>query len=163
MQAMKARDLMTSNVNVCRECNTLNTAAQMMWDHDIGCVPIVDHENRVIGVLTERDVCMSAYLQGAPLTAVSVTSAMSKEMFLCHAEDDLASVERLMRDKQVHRVPVVDGQGRLAGIISLNDIALEAARESQTTRPREVSDADISRTVASVCAPRHRIVEATAV
>ena len=73
---MKVKDLMTSDVKSCREYNTLHTAAQVMWDYDIGCVPIVDHENRVIGMLTDRDVCMSAYLQGVPLTAATVTSAM---------------------------------------------------------------------------------------
>jgi CBS domain-containing protein len=158
---MKVKDLMTTNVKSCREYSTLNSAAQMMWDHDIGCVPIVDHDNRVIGMLTDRDVCMSAYLQGAALTAASVTSAMSKELFSCHPDDDLASVERLMRDKQIRRVPVVDAGGRLTGIVSLNDIAREAAQGSERKRPREVSDAEVTSTIASVCAPRHRIIEAT--
>src|SRR5215469_897985 len=155
---MKVKDLMTSDVKSCREYNTLNTAAQLMWDHDIGCVPIVDHENRVIGMLTDRDMCMSVFLQGAPMTAASVTSAMSKETFLCCSDDDITSVEQLMREKQIHRVPAVDAQGRLAGIISLNDIAREAARESEEKKPREVSDAEIASTIASVCAPRHRII-----
>ena len=159
---MKVKDLMTINVKSCRDYSTPNTAAEMMWDHDVGCVPIVDHENHVIGMLTDRDVCMSVYIQGAPLTGVSVTSAMSKQVFSCSSEDDLASVERLMREKQVHRVPVIDAQGRLAGIISLNDIAREAAQESQMKKPREVSDGEIASTIASVCAPRHRIIEAQA-
>jgi len=158
---MKVKDLMTSDVKSCREYNTLRTAAQVMWDYDIGCVPIVDHENRVIGMLTDRDVCMSAYLQGVPLTAATVTSAMSKEVFSCPSDDDIASVERLMRERQVHRVPVVDAHGRLAGIISLNDIAREAARENETKKPREVSDTEITGTIASVCAPRHRIIVGT--
>ncbi len=81
MQAMKVKDLMTTDVKSCRDYSTLSTAAQMMWEHDIGCVAIVDHENRVIGMLTDRDVCMSAYIQGAPLTGASVTSAMSKQVF----------------------------------------------------------------------------------
>ncbi len=67
-----------------------------------------------------------------------------------------------MREKQVHRVPVVDAQGRLAGIISLNDIAREAAQESQTKKPRQVTDAEITGTLSCVCAPRHRIIEAQA-
>ena len=158
---MKVEQLMTSDVKSCREYNTLNTAAQVMWDHDIGCVPIVDQENRVVGMLTDRDVCMSAYLQGAPLRAASVTGAMSKEVCLCRSDDDIASVERLMQEKQIHRVPVVDAEGRLAGIISLNDIAREASRESETKTPREVGDAEVTSTIASVCAPRHRIIEAT--
>jgi CBS domain-containing protein len=159
---MKVKDLMTSEIKSCREYNTLSTAAQVMWDHDIGCVPIVDHENRVVGMLTDRDVCMSAYLQSGSLTSLSVTSAMSKEVFSCRPDDDLASVERLMREKQIHRVPVVDGQGCLVGIISVNDIAQEAMQEGQTKKAREVSDAEVTGTIASVCAPRHRIIAARA-
>jgi len=159
---MKAKDLMTTDVKSCREYTTLNTAVQMMWDHDIGCVPIVDRDNRVIGMLTDRDVCMSAYLQRVSLTGASVTSAMSKDVFSCSPEDDLTSVERIMRERQIHRVPVIDAQGCLAGIVSLNDIAREATRESQMKQPREVSEAEITFTLASVSAPRHRIVEARA-
>jgi CBS-domain-containing membrane protein len=158
---MKVKDLMTTDVKSCREYCTLNSAAQTMWENDIGCVPIVDHENRVIGMLTDRDVCMGAYIQGLSLTAASVTSAMSKQVFSCHPQDDLASVERLMREKQIHRVPVVDAEGRLAGIVSLNDIAREAAQESRAKKSREVSDAEVTGTMASVCAPRHRVITAT--
>ena len=158
---MKVKDLMTTEVKSCRECCTLNSAAQMMWEHDIGCVPIVDQENRVIGMLTDRDLCMGAYIQGVPLTAASVMSAMSREVFSCHPQDDLASVERLMREKQIHRVPVADAEGRLTGTISLNDIAREAAQESRTKKSREVSAAEIAGTMASVCAPRHRVISAT--
>jgi CBS-domain-containing membrane protein len=158
---MKVRDLMTSDVKSCREYNTLNTAARMMWEHDVGCLPIVDHENHILGMLTDRDVCMSSYIQGAPLTGALVTSAMSKEVFSCRPDDELASVERLMRKRQVHRVPVVDAQGCLAAIIPLNDLAREAAKESQSKKPRRVSDAEITETIAAVCAPRHRIIVAT--
>lgn len=159
---MKVRDLMTTDVKTCAEYNTLNTAAQMMWDEDIGCVPVLDKNGGVIGMLTDRDICMSAYIQGATLTGALVTSAMSKRVFSCRPEDDVAVAEKLMREKQVHRLPVVDAQGRLAGLISLNDIAREAARESELKKPREISDAEITQVMASVCAPRHRIIEAQA-
>ena len=118
-------------------------------------------KNRVVGMLSDRDVCISAYIQGAPLTGASVTSPMSKEVFSCRADDNLAPVERLMREKQIRRVPVVDPQGRLAGIVSLNDIAREAAQESQSKSPRQVNDAEITETIAAACAPRHRIIAAT--
>ena len=153
---------MTTEVKSCPEYSTLNTAAQMMWDHDIGCVPIVDHENRVIGMVSDRDVCMSAYIQGVRLSNTAVTSAMSRQVFSCHPEDELASAEKIMRENQVHRVPVVDAQGHLAGLLSLNDIAREAAREAHFKKPRQVSEAEVVSTMASVCAPRHHIVEARA-
>ena len=158
---MKVRDLMTTDVKCCETYNTLNTAAQMMWDNDIGCVPIVEH-GRVIGMLTDRDICMAAYIQGVPLTGSLVTSAMSKQVFSCAPSDDIAAAEKLMREKQVRRLPAIDAQGHLAGIISLDDIAREGEQEAGMKKTREVSDAEIARVMASVCAPRHRIIQASA-
>ncbi len=159
---MKVKDLMAIEVKSCATYNTLNTAAQAMWDNDIGCVPVVDSDRRVVGMLTDRDVCMAAYIQGVPLTGSLVTSAMSKQVFSCAPDDDIASAEKSMREKQVRRLAVIDTQGRLAGIISLNDIAREGERETEFKKTREVSDAEIARVMASVCAPRHRIIEAAA-
>ena len=150
---------MTTNVRCCAEYCTLNSAAEIMWNHDIGCVPIVDHEGRIIGMLTDRDICMATYLQGVPLTSASVTSAMSKEVFTCSEGDDASKVEVLMREKQVHRLPVVDADRRPIGIISINDLAREASHEAEVGQPRQITDSEVACTVASVCAPRHRIVE----
>jgi CBS domain-containing protein len=159
---MKVRELMATDVKSCPDYSTLNTAAQTMWENDIGCVPIVDKDNHVIGMVTDRDICMAAYLQGTPLRAASVMSAMSREVFSCRGDDDVASAEKLMRDKQIHRLPVMDAQKRLVGIISLNDIAREAAREAEMKKVRQVSDAEVTELIASVCAPRHRIIGAQA-
>lgn len=159
---MKVKDLMAIDVKFCETYNTLNTAAQTMWDNDIGCVPVVDKDHRVIGMLTDRDVCMAAYIQGSPLAALLVTSAMSKQVFSCAPDDDLTAAEKLMREKQVRRLAVIDARGRLAGVISLNDIAREGERETEMKKTREVSDAEIARVMASVCAPRHRPIEAAA-
>ncbi len=159
---MKVKDLMAIEVKSCATYNTLNTAAQAMWDNDIGCVPVVDNDRRVVGMLTDRDICMAAYIQGVPLTGSLVTSAMSKQVFSCAPDDDIASAEKLMREKQVRRLAIIDAQGRLAGIISLNDIAREGERETELKKTREVSDAEIARVMASVSTPRHRIMEAAA-
>lgn len=159
---MKVKDIMTTDVKCCAEYNTLNTAAQVMWDNDIGCVPVVDKEGSAIGILTDRDVCMSAYIQGVPLTGALVTSAMSKEVFSCTPEADITTAEKLMKEKQIHRLLVFDAQRHPVGLISLNDIAREGARESEMKAARQVSDAEIAGLMASVCAPRHRIIQAQA-
>ena len=159
---MKAKDLMTMDVKCCEEFSTLNTAAQTMWENDIGCVPVIDKEGRAIGVLTDRDICMAAYIQGVLLTGALVTSAMSKEVFSCAPEDDVAEAEKLMKQNQIHRLLVLDAERHPVGVISLNDIAREGAREAETRTARQVSDAEITGLLASVCAPRHRIVQAEA-
>src|SRR5690606_28351921 len=68
--AMQVRELMTRDVQVCGPRDDLNRAAQIMWDHDCGVVPVVDSERRPIGMVTDRDVCMAAYTQGKPLSAI---------------------------------------------------------------------------------------------
>ncbi len=162
VRVMKVRDLMVADVKRCADYCTLNSAAQTMWDEDIGCVPITDNEGRVVGMLTDRDICMAAYIQGVSLKEALVTSAMSKQVSCCRPEDDIATAEKLMLEKQVRRLPVIDADGRLTGIISLNDIALEANREAELKKARVVSDSEIARVMAAVCAPRHRVIEATA-
>lgn len=159
---MKVNDLMAKEVVRCPDCSSLNTAAQMMWEHDVGCVPIVNSEERVVGMLTDRDICMSAYLQGALLRDALVTSAMSKEVFSCRPEDDIATAVKLMREKQLHRLPVVDAQGKLVGIVSLGDIAREAASEAGMKTPRQLSNAEFTHLFSCVCAPRPRAVRAQA-
>ena len=69
---MKVEQVMNRNVKTCRSSDSLDRAAQLMWENDCGCVPIVDDEGRGVGMVTDRDVCMAAYTQGGPLTHLRV-------------------------------------------------------------------------------------------
>jgi CBS-domain-containing membrane protein len=148
--AMKVRDLMITDVKSCAPSSSLDAAAQIMWDNDCGCLPVVDGDSRVIAMITDRDICMAAYTQGVALRDSRIASAMSRRVFKCRPENELAAAENTMRLAQVRRLPVVDAQGKLVGIISLNDIAREADREREFRAMREVADADISKLLASV-------------
>ncbi len=157
---MKVKTLMTTRVVTCAEYNTLNTAAQLMWENDCGCLPVVDREGRLIGIVTDRDVCMAAYIQGAQLNGVPVVSAMSRKVISCKPDDDVLAAELMMRQNKVRRLPVMRPDRRLAGIISLDDIAREGHREHMNKLTREISDAEIARTMAAVSEPQHRIIQA---
>jgi predicted transcriptional regulator len=74
--SMKVEQVMKQAVQACRRGDALNTAAQIMWEHDCGCVPVVDTENRVIGMITDRDICMAAYTRGEPLQTLRVETAI---------------------------------------------------------------------------------------
>ena len=124
-----------------------------MWNQDIGCLPVVDDDGRVIGIVTDRDACMAAYTQGRPLAAMSVDSAMAHQVFSCSATDRIEDVEAIMKERQVRRVPVVDSENRLQGMISMNDIARESARELRKRNP-EVGADELVTTLAFICAPR---------
>jgi CBS domain-containing protein len=131
---MKIRRLMTSSVYSCSPEDTLTDAARIMWDKDCGCLPVVDADRRVIAMITDRDICMAAYTQGAPLHAARVASAMSKSLVVCSPDASHAELERLLREKQLRRVPVVDDEGHLLGIATLGDLA-HRAQQAGLRRP----------------------------
>ena len=160
---MKVEQLMIRSVRACRSDDTLNTAAQIMWENDCGCVPVVDPGSHVVGMVTDRDLCMAAYIQGRRLTEMRVSSAMSHEVLVCRAEDSIATAEELMRTHQIRRLPVVDENGCLAGILSLNDIVCESERQRQQTGKRQITANEIAATLAAVCShrsPRDMVVAA---
>ena len=151
---MKIRELMTTTVRTCGPNDNLNTAANLMWNDDCGCVPVVDDGAHVVGMVTDRDIAMAAYTQGAPIAAIPVTTAMAKSVLTCHGDDDIEVAETLMRDNQIRRVPVVDAQGHLEGLLSLNDIA-RIANEPRRAGSQFVEG--IARTLAGVCRPRRNL------
>lgn len=119
---------MTNDVATCRPDDSVRVAAKLMWERDCGCVPVVDGERRVEGMITDRDICMAAYFQGKALDDIPVRRVMSGEAFCCHAGDSAGDAESLMQRKRVRRLPVIDDEGHLEGILSLNDLALQAMK-----------------------------------
>lgn len=151
---MKIASIMTRDVQACRSADTLARAAQLMWDHDIGAIPVVDDNGHLVGIVTDRDACMAAYTRGQPLAAIPVADAMSTEVVACVKEANADEVERMMATAQVRRIPVIDATRRLIGIVSLNDLA-------GAMRRREVTAVEVADTLAAVCEP-HRETYPTA-
>jgi CBS domain-containing protein len=147
---------------VCHAQDMLNQAAHLMWYHDIGVVAVVNDQESLVGIITDRDICMAAYTQGRPIQEVSVGEIMTKQVISCAPGDKVKSAEKKMRAHQIRRLPVVGLHGRVQGMLSLNDIAREAEREGDRRSP-EVTPAEVAKTLASVCLPReHReLVSAT--
>lgn len=151
---MKIESLMTTDVRVCLATSNLADAARAMWEGDCGCVPVLDEDARVVGMLTDRDICMAAWTQGRPLAELSVPSAMSSRVISCKCGDRVEDVEELMRQNQVRRVPVLDDDGRLEGLVSLADLAGEAQREMFRLQ-RDVEGLGVATTLAAVSRSRH--------
>ena len=152
---MKVEQLMTKDVSTCVADDTLNQAARIMWERDCGFVPIVENggTHRVAGVVTDRDACMAAYTKGLPLSEIRVGDVMSTRVRSCRPGEDVHEAEARMRSAQVHRLPVVDEADQLLGVISLADIAREAAREAGSKR-KDVSALEIGETLAAIRQPR---------
>jgi CBS domain-containing protein len=112
---MNVSTLMSTAAKSCGPNDDLQRAAQIMWESDCGVVPVVDREERVVGMITDRDICMAAYTHGQPLWQIPVSNAMAKEVHGVRENALVEAAEGLMRRLRVRRVPVLDGDGRLKG------------------------------------------------
>ena len=153
---MKVEQLMTRNVETCGSHETLERAAAMMWNHDCGALPVVTNHDgaaRVVGMLTDRDICMAAYTQGRALRDIGVTTAMSQRLCSCRPTDAVGVAFRIMETNQIRRLPVLDAEERLVGLISLADLGREAAREHGQAG-RQVTETSIGEALEAIAAPR---------
>lgn len=119
---MRVEELMTGQVATCRADATLADAARIMWEHDCGSVPVVE-DDRLVGIVTDRDALMAAFTRGRRLDELAVDAAMARDVRTCQPRDHIQNAERVMREAKVHRLPVVDYNGRLVGILALADLA----------------------------------------
>jgi CBS domain-containing protein len=155
---MNISQIMKPDVEVCAPDDNLAAAASRMWDCDIGCLPVLDGAGEVVGIVTDRDICMAALTRGQPLRDIPVSVAMAKEVLSCSPEATLVEAEEVMRSGQVRRLPVIDSDGSLVGIVSLNDLALLAEREIGR-KSRDLSAQEVTATLAAICTPRRAEVE----
>jgi CBS domain-containing protein len=149
---MRIDQLMSRHVQYCAPDDTLDQAARLMWDHDCGCVPVCTSYGapHVVGMITDRDICMAALFEGKPLRELRVANAMSREVRVCRSSDQPAAIERLMRERQIRRVPVTDDNGTLVGIVSLADFARAAERRNDAAG---ISGTEVGDTLAAIVEP----------
>ena len=148
---MRTSEVMSKPAVICPTSCSLNEVARLMWEFDCGVIPVVDDDGRLAGIVTDRDICMAAYTQGRLLAQIPVTVAMARSVVASHENDPVEALEHVMQDNQVRRVPVLDGEGRPVGIVSLSDLARRAARSKKHT-----ADHELVTTLAAVSEPRQR-------
>lgn len=137
---LRCAEIMTRNVTTANIELDLQSIARLMRDEDLGVLPVVDAAQKLVGVVTDRDVVVRAAADGRDLKQTKVAEIMTRELHTARENDFVFQAIRLMGDKQIRRVPVINETGELAGILSLADIALETEDE------REIAEAleDIS-------------------
>lgn len=146
---MKVSDIMTRRVRSVGPHHSLEAVMRIMWESDVGVVPVVNDDGQPIAMVTDRDVAVAAYTQGKPLGQIQVQVAMSRQLHTAHVSDTLGSAERTMRGQQVRRLPVVDESTRLVGIVSLADLA-RAHVSSPLARVAEHLLTDVASTLAII-------------
>jgi CBS domain-containing protein len=151
---MRIEQLMTKVTRSCRPDQSLSQAAQMMWDGDCGCllVTAADGSERLLGIITDRDICMAIRSGRSALPELRVEDAMTEVVRASNPEDPVSEAVAIMGEERVRRLPVVDDSERVIGLIALADLALEAARQGTLDSP-EITMAEVGGLLAAICQP----------
>ncbi|HEX7603692.1 MAG TPA: CBS domain-containing protein [Polyangiaceae bacterium] len=157
---MRISDVMTYDPIRCFPDDTLNRAAQLLWEHDVGVLPVTNGLRRLVGIITDRDICMAAYTQGRPLAEIQVSTVCSKHVISCRQDESLEAAERLMRQYNIRRLAVVDRDETLTGVLSLSDLVRHLTLVGDGDgRSNGLDPVDISLTLEAVSRPRNSHME----
>lgn len=151
---LRIEQLMSRFPTSCAPEVTLRDAARLMLENDCGSLPVTagDGSGRLVGMITDRDICMAAQRRGNTLQELRVGDVMATVVRACNPSDSIGEAEAIMREVHVRRLPVVDSSERLVGLLSLADLALEAARQRGAKNPK-ITQAEIGDLLATICAP----------
>ena len=149
---MQVNDVMRREPNVATPGMSLERVGKLMGEADCGFLPVVVNGGNVVGVITDRDVCLALTTRGRHPGEVEVRQVMSGEVWSCRPQDEVAGALRLMADRKVHRLPVLDEHKRLVGVLSLDDVLVEARPHGEGGHP---SFEQVAATLQEIC--RHVI------
>jgi CBS domain-containing protein len=147
---MKVQEVMTSGVKSCRPELNLAAAAGIMWDNNCGVLPVVNEAGRVMGMITDRDIAIAVATRGRPASEITVGEVMSGEVTSCTLDEDIKSALKKMGQARVRRVPIINREGLLQGILSLDDAAIHAQEGKRGQMPA-LSYEDVMNTYKAIC------------
>jgi CBS domain-containing protein len=138
---MKVKEVMSANPACCTPNESAQNAAKMMCDRNVGSIPVVaDHQSRaLVGMITDRDLWCSIVAHGLDPKATQIQEFITYTPVSCRDGENVATCERLMQERQVRRIPVVDAEGRVIGIVSQADLALKDKPERVHKTVAEIS------------------------
>jgi len=131
---MKSKEVMTKDPACCVASDTVRQCSELMKTHDVGSLPVVEDESsrRLVGMITDRDIVVKALAEGMDPATTSVGDVMSREPVVVRPDEELDQAMERMKDRQVRRVPVVDENNRLLGIIAQADVATHGRDNKKT-------------------------------
>lgn len=127
---MKVKDVMVRNVSVCRPDNNLAEVVATMWNARCGALPVLDRHGIVTSMITDRDICIALGTRNLPASELQVKDVSLPRVFSCCVDDDVRAALNTMKSQDVRRLPVVDDGGKLAGILSIDDLLLHSGRSA---------------------------------
>lgn len=144
---MIVTEIMNNTPNACLNSDTAQHAATLMKQHDVGILPVVDERGKLVGVITDRDLCLKVTAEGRYPAHIRVHECMTANPVCCFPDDTSRRVLALMAKNQVRRIPVVDDQKRLVGIVAIRDLINHDATNSK----------DIYLVLRRITAPKERV------
>jgi CBS domain-containing protein len=148
---MQVRDIMVQEPVCCHAETTLFEATALLWERNCGALPVIDGLGKVTAILTDRDICIALGTRNKRASELTVGEVVTEKVYVCRPDDDIHLALRSMETHRVRRLPVVDEQGHLSGIVSLDDIAVNA--QWSETRPVDLKFVDVMRTLKRVSYP----------
>lgn len=155
---MKVNDIYTPLARSCKRETNLAEAMSLMWEFDIGALPVVNDEGVLIGVVTDRDIAMAVAAWNHLASEIKVGKVMSGKTHSCTREHSLKKALEIMRREQLRRLPVVDADGHLQGMITINDI-IRTAQESKGSKLAGVSYEDVILALMAISVPHRKTKE----
>lgn len=140
---MNVKDVMVRTAASCGPETDLGQATEILWNRNCGILPIVDSQQRVIGVVTDRDLCIAMGTRNRLPGEISLAQVASGKVYACRPEEAIPVALQVMAQHKVRRLIVVDGQGGLQGILSMDDIVLHAEPAGAGKAPEVSADAVI--------------------
>jgi CBS domain-containing protein len=137
---MKLKDIMTPDVACVRPGDTLQEAARRMKDLDVGPMPVCGDDDKIVGMLTDRDITIRATAEGLDPKTTKVQDAMSEDVVWCFEDQDTDDAATLMQGRQIRRLLVMSRDKRLVGIVSLGDLATEGKKKQAGEVLQDVSE-----------------------
>ena len=135
---MKIQDVMTADVSFVGPDTPILEIARKMRDGDIGSTPVIEND-RLAGIVTDRDIVVRVIAEGGDVRTKTARDAMSPGILYCYADDSIEAVLENMGGQQIRRLPVVDRDKRLVGVVSLGDLALSGKRKAAGEALQEIS------------------------
>jgi CBS-domain-containing membrane protein len=146
---MRVKDVMTPDAKAIWITQSLADAAREMWENDCGALPIIKDGRKVVGMLTDRDICMAAAARDRKLSKISVEEVMNRPVFAVTPDENIDQALHTMREHKIRRLPVLSAEGELEGIVSMNDIVLHA--KAQNGKKPPIDYTDVVKTYQAIC------------
>lgn len=142
---MRVRDIMVRDAKACRMDTNLAAATAIMWNNGCGALPVLDGGEKVVGMITDRDICIAAGTRNWVPSDIKVSDVVPQKVYTCAAGEDIHAALKTMQAQKVRRLPVVNNDRKLEGILCLDDIAVKVSKSDS------LSYEDVIETFKAIC------------